>query len=198
MKKKVCLCLLAASLLFLRPSAVDAAGLDAKAKAKTTTAETKSEAKEKSENRTEPKKAAEKSSKAEAAKYSITKPEKKAFSIEKKVSFVNGVAPAGTNIMIKVYGTADLTGKKYNLAALPKKPEEYIQLAAYDVVVGKLGVFDKQLDLVTGINRVVVDFNVEGQEPVEWIIFVHPMDPKTEEQIVKPTGLTNLIPSSEK
>ncbi len=197
MKKKVCLCLLAASLLFLRPSFVNATGLDAKAKAKTT-AETKSEAKEKSENKAEPKKATEKISKAEAAKYSITKPEKKAFSIEKKVSFVNGVAPAGTNITIKVYGTADLTGKKYNLAALPKKPEEYIQLATHDVVVGKLGVFDKQLDLVTGINRVVVDFNVEGQEPVEWIIFVHPMDPKTEEQIVKPTGLTNLIPSSEK
>lgn len=189
MKKKLCLCLLAASLLFIRPSVSDATVPDAKTKTKTTAVEAKEKA--------ELKKSEEKLSKAEAAKYSITKPEKKAFSVEKKISFVNGIAPAGTSVSIKIYGTADLTGKKYNLATLPK-PEEYIELAKYDVVVGKLGVFDKQLDLVTGINRVIVDFNVEGLDPVELIIFVHPMDPKTEQQLVKPMGLTNLIPATEK
>lgn len=193
MKKKLCLCLLAASMLFLRPSVSDATVPDAKAKTKTTTVEAREKAEPK--ERTESKKV--EISKAEAAKYNITKPEKKAFSIEKKISFVNGIAPAGTTVSIKVYGTADLTAKKFNLATLPKH-EEYIQLATHELVVGKLGVFDKQLDLVTGINRVVVDFNVEGLDPVELIIFVHPMDAKAEQQLVKPMGLTNLIPAAEK
>ena len=37
-----------------------------------------------------------------------------------------------------------------------------------------MGLFDKQLDLVTGINKIIINFNVEGVPLQEIIIFVEP------------------------
>lgn len=107
------------------------------------------------------------------SKYQITSPEEKLFTSRDKVAFINGKAPAGTIISIKVYGTTDLTRKVFNLSRLPKG-EDYIEVHEEDIEVGNMGIFDKQLELVTGINRIVISFNVEGLPAEEIIIFVEP------------------------
>lgn len=35
-----------------------------------------------------------------------------------------------------------------------------------------MGFFDKQLDLVTGINKIIIKFEAEGIAPIEIIVFV--------------------------
>lgn len=106
-------------------------------------------------------------------KYQITSPEEKLFTSRDKFAFINGKAPTGTIISIRVYGTTDLTRKVFNLSRLPKA-EDYIEIHEEDIEVGNMGFFDKQLELVTGINRILISFNVEGVPSEEIIIFVEP------------------------
>ena len=107
------------------------------------------------------------------SKYQITSPEEKSYTSKDKITFINGKAPSGTSITIEVYGTTDLTRKVFNLYKLPDE-EDYIEIHEEDIVVGNMGLFDKQLDLVTGINKIIINFNVEGVPLQEIIIFVEP------------------------
>ncbi|NLM07104.1 MAG: hypothetical protein GX219_09335 [Tissierellia bacterium] len=107
----------------------------------------------------------------DASKYGITNPEKKSFSVDKKISLLNGFAPEGTLVKIKHFATADLTGKKYDLLKLPAN-DEYIEVIEKEVIVGKLGVFDTKLNLVDGINLLQINFGVKGLEDVKIIIYV--------------------------
>lgn len=110
-------------------------------------------------------------SSVDVSKYGITNPEKKSFSVDKKISLLNGFAPEGTVVKIKHFATADLTGKKYDLLNLPAD-DEYIELVEKEVIVGKLGVFDTKLNLVDGINLLQINFGVKGLEDIKIIIYV--------------------------
>lgn len=116
------------------------------------------------------------------SKYEVLNPEKRAYTSKDRVTFVNGKAPSGTRISIKVYGTTDLTRKNFDLHTLPKA-EDYIESYTDEVISGNMGFFDKQIDLVSGINKIILNFNVEGVPNVEIIVFVQSSMTKNAEQI---------------
>lgn len=125
----------------------------------------------------------------DTSKYELINPEKRAYTTTDKVTFINGKAPSETKIVIKVYGTTDLTRKNFNLHNLPKK-DDYIESYEAEVISGNMGFFDKQLDLVSGINKIVLNFNVEGVPNIEVIVFVQTNLTKNTKQI----RITNIIP----
>ena len=104
-------------------------------------------------------------------KYQVKAPEEGSLFTE-KVTVVSGRAPKGTDIIIEVYGTADLTGKNYTLTKLPKE-EDYVLISSEIIKSGELG-FAKEIKLVTGINKIVVIFKVDGGPPsVKRIVYVY-------------------------
>ncbi len=123
-------------------------------------------------------------------KYQLISPEKTSYTSTKKVTFINGKAPAGTSVTIKVYGTTDLTRKNFDLSKLPKA-DDYIESYTDEVVSGNMGFFDKQLDLVTGINKIILKFDVEGVPNIEIIVFVQTNAMKATEK-VKITDIIRL------
>lgn len=125
----------------------------------------------------------------DVSKYQIIRPEKRAYSIEEKIDFINGIAPPGTTITIEVYGTTDLTRKNFNLLVLPSE-EDYIEVYSDTIVSGNSGTFSKQLELVTGINKVIIRFGVEGVPAEEIIIYVNP---KNNKEIKRPNNLMDLL-----
>lgn len=112
--------------------------------------------------------------KSDGKKYEITKPEKLSYSTENKIALINGKAPAKTSIMIRIFGTTDVTKKNFNLDKLPTE-KDYIEIFAETIKSGNMGIFQKQLDLVMGINKIIIDF--EGEEAKEIIIYVYDKAP---------------------
>ncbi len=102
--------------------------------------------------------------------YDIIKPDKQSYSSSEKVVLINGKAPSSTEVTIEVYGTTDLTRRNFNLDNLPLA-EDYILIYTDSVVSGNMGFFQKQLDLVNGINKINIDFGVEGVANKEIIVF---------------------------
>lgn len=122
----------------------------------------------------------------DTTKYEILNPEKASYSTKERVVLINGKAPSGTEVTIDVYGTTDsirrITNsdklaikKDFNLDKLPTA-EDYILLLSEKVTSGNLGLFQKQLDLIKGINKIVINFGVEGVETKEIIIYVYNRD----------------------
>lgn len=107
---------------------------------------------------------------ATSVDYEIIKPEKSTYSSSDRVVLINGKAPSGTEITIELYGTTDLTRRSFNLDRLPS-PDDYILITSESVTSGNLGFFQKQVDLVRGINKLVVDFGVDEVEDKEIIVY---------------------------
>ncbi len=105
-----------------------------------------------------------------AIEYDIIKPDKKSYSSSDKVVLINGKAPSGTEVTIEIYGTTDLTRRNFNLDNLPLA-EDYILIHTDSVISGNMGFFQKQLDLVRGINKINIDFGVEGVANKEIIVY---------------------------
>lgn len=97
---------------------------------------------------------------------SISQPVEKSFSTDKKLCFINGKAESGKVLEIKIYSAMDLKGK-YDLLNLPLE-DEWIEVSSEEITVGKLGIFDKQLDLVSGINKVVI----KSEKEEDIVIFI--------------------------
>lgn len=93
-----------------------------------------------------------------ASEYEILNPEKDTFSTRNKVVLVNGKAPTDTKIVMDIYGTTDLTRKNFNLANLPKD-EDYIKRLTEEVKAGNMGFFKKEIELILGVNKIVVKFD---------------------------------------
>lgn len=135
-------------------------------------------------------------SEIDISKYEVLNPTKSSFSITDKVYLINGKAPTGTNVIIDIYGTTDLTKKNFNLENLPSE-EDYIEIFTETVKSGNMGFFHKQIDLVKGINKIIISFDAKGTSSKEYIIFVY------DEYIAQTNilnarevrfgGLTNLI-----
>lgn len=105
-------------------------------------------------------------------KYEILNPEKLSYSTSDRVVLINGKAPSNSEIVINVYGTTDLTRRNFNLDKLPSR-EDYILIASEKATSGNMGLFQKQMDLVRGINKLVIDFGVEGLDKVQIIVYVY-------------------------
>lgn len=104
-------------------------------------------------------------------RYQVRTPQEATLSTGEKVTVISGTAPAGTNIVIEVYGTTDLTGKKFNLNRLPNE-KDYILISSETIKSGSLG-FGKEVQLVNGINKIVVIFKVKGGPKEQRIIYVY-------------------------
>ena len=105
-------------------------------------------------------------------KYQVNVPEEALSSTGEKVAVVSGIAPEGTSIEIEVYGTTDLKKeKKFNLNKLPKD-EDYILISSETIKTGSIG-FGKEVELVNGINKIVVVFKIKGEPQEERIIYVY-------------------------
>lgn len=109
--------------------------------------------------------------KPDKTKYHLTKPEKNSYSTENKIAFIHGRAPSGTSITIEVYGTTDLTRKGFDLLNLPEEVD-YIEIFTETIKSGNMGLFDKQLNLISGINKIIINYGVEGIDPEIIIIYV--------------------------
>lgn len=107
-----------------------------------------------------------------AVQYEIIKPDKKTYSSSERVVLINGKAPSATEVTINIYGTTDLTRRSFNLDNLPTE-QDYILRSTEKVVSGNMGFFQKQLDLVRGINKIIIDFGVEGIENGEFIVYTY-------------------------
>ena len=108
----------------------------------------------------------------DSSKYEVLNPSKSSFSITDRVYLINGKAPTGTDVTVDVYGTTDLTKKNFNLERLPSE-DDYIEIFSETVTSGNMGLFQKQIDLVMGINKIVINFGVEDVLPMEYIILVY-------------------------
>ena len=110
----------------------------------------------------------------DATKYEILKPEKLTYSTEDKVILIVGKAPSGAEVLIDHYGTrtTDLTKNTFNLDKLPTE-KDYVLVLSDKVVSGNMGFFQKQTELVKGINKLNVNFQVEGVDSMEIIVYVY-------------------------
>lgn len=120
------------------------------------------------------------------SKYEVVTPKDESSSSNNKAMLISGKAPKGTNIMIKVYGAIDLTGEEYSLAKLPRQ-EDYILTSSLDVETGALG-FAEEVELIHGINKIIIDFNVNGIDPEERVIYYYEVD-KLIETLRKPSTI---------
>lgn len=114
--------------------------------------------------------------------YEVINPDKESFSTKDKVALINGKAPANTPINIKLYGTTDLNKRSFNLNKLPAK-KDFVEVSSETVYAGNLGFFQKQQDLVMGINKVQINFGANGVEPIEILIYVYEKAPTVTEII---------------
>lgn len=110
--------------------------------------------------------------KIDTSKYELLNPEKDNFSTESKIILISGKAPTGAEISIEVYGTTDLTKKSFNLDKLPEE-KDYIKTSTEVAVSGNMGFFKKEMDLIMGINKIIIDFGLEELPPVELIVYVY-------------------------
>ena len=128
------------------------------------------------------------------SKYEILTPEKPLYSTDNKNLQLNGKAPSGSEVKIEVFGTTDLTKRNFNLTKLPSE-KDYIQVISEVTTSGNMGFFQKQIELVMGINKIIIDFGLEDVNPVEIIIYVY--DKSVAQgaiNITKEVRISNLIP----
>lgn len=107
----------------------------------------------------------------DTTKYQVITPEESSSATTKKVVLVSGKAPQGTNIIIDVYGAIDLTGKNYSLAELPQE-NDYTIISSVTIESGEVG-FGEEVELILGINKIIVTFDVEGSPSVEKILYCY-------------------------
>lgn len=120
--------------------------------------------------------------KIDKTKYQLINPEKSSYSTEDKVVLISGKAPSGTSVSIEVYGTTDITKKNFNLDKLPSD-KDYIEVFSESIKVGNMGLFQKQLNLVMGINKIIINYGVEEVPQEELIIYVYDKAPSLKEII---------------
>jgi len=114
--------------------------------------------------------------------YEVINPDKESFSTKDRVALINGKAPRNTPINIKLYGTTDLNKKNFNLNKLPGK-DDYVEVSSETIYAGNLGFFQKQQDLVMGMNKVQINFGANGVKPIEILIYVYEKTPTVTEII---------------
>lgn len=117
-------------------------------------------------------------------KYQVTNPKKDDYSTEDRIVAINGKAPTGTSVSIEVYGTTDLTKKNFNLDKLPSN-KDYIEVFSETIKSGNMGLFQKELNLVMGINKIIINYGIEEVSPEERIIYVYDKAPSLTD--IRPT-----------
>lgn len=102
-------------------------------------------------------------------KYQVITPEEALSATMKKAVLISGKAPEGADILIDVYGAIDLTGQKYSLTKLPDK-DSYTLISSKTIKPGALG-FGEEIELVLGINRIIITFDVKNAITTEKIFY---------------------------
>lgn len=105
------------------------------------------------------------------SKYQVNTPKSGALSTTKGTILISGKAPRGTSVSIDVYGAADIRGRDYNLANLPKN-SDYVFISKQNLKAGAAG-FGEEVKLIKGINKIVVSFKVNGVNSVQKIVYYY-------------------------
>lgn len=127
--------------------------------------------------------------KVDKSKYQVITPSEYSSTPKKKVVLISGKAPEGTSITIEVYGAVDLTGKKYSLAKLPNK-DDYILISDQTIKSGVAG-FGEEVELVCGINKIIITFNVNGIPSVERILYYYEVE-QVMDGLRRPSALPSM------
>ncbi|NLX62530.1 MAG: crossover junction endodeoxyribonuclease RuvC [Tissierellia bacterium] len=106
-----------------------------------------------------------------SSRYQVLLPEEAVSTHRNKAILISGKAPIDTSITIELYGVVDLTGNKYSLVNLPND-EDYTLISVVNTKSGPLG-FAEEIELMNGINKIIIKFNVEGVAPVEKIVYYY-------------------------
>lgn len=128
--------------------------------------------------------------KVDLSKYQINTPKEDSSSSNKKIVLISGNAPKDTSVVIEVYGAVDLTGKNYTLAKLPKGGD-YVFISSQTIKSGAAGGFGAEIELIRGINKIIITFNVEGVPSKEKIIYYYEA-----ERIDKIVNNLEVLPST--
>lgn len=126
------------------------------------------------------------------SQYEIIKPVAAKVSTPDKNLLVSGKAVPGSEVIIELYGTSDLTKKTYNLTNLPLE-EDYILILEEAIKTGNMGYFQKQLILVNGVNKVIIDFAEEGIIPVKILAYAYDKQTRTS-SVVREIQISHVKP----
>lgn len=114
-------------------------------------------------------------------KYQVISPEENVSGIQDKIILISGKAPRGTTVIIDAYGTTDMTRSNFNLENLPEE-KDYIKRYSETIKIGSLEGFSKQMELILGINKIVITFKNESDQVVDQrIIYVSDISQVSEE-----------------
>ncbi|HSH35063.1 hypothetical protein [Schnuerera sp.] len=127
--------------------------------------------------------------KVDITKYQVITPEESSSATNNKVILISGKAPEGTDIIIDLYGAIDLTGGKYSLTNLPKE-DDYSHISSINIKSGDIG-FGEEVELILGINKIIITFDVEGVPTVEKIRYYY-----EKEQVEKSLTNSPISPSA--
>ncbi|SHI16391.1 hypothetical protein [Sporanaerobacter acetigenes] len=105
-------------------------------------------------------------------KYQVISPEENVFATPDKIIAISGKAPRGTTVIIDAYGTTDMTRSNFNLENLPGE-KDYIKRYSETIKIGSSGLFSKQMELILGVNKIVITFRNESDQVIDQkIIYV--------------------------
>lgn len=108
----------------------------------------------------------------DSSKYQIISPEKDIFASSDRTVLVSGKAPNGTSVIIDAFGTTDMTRNNFSLTNLPDD-KDYVRRCRETMKVNGSGLFSKELDLILGVNKIVVTFRNDSDEVIgQKIIYV--------------------------
>lgn len=114
-------------------------------------------------------------------KYQVISPEENVSGIQDKIILISGKAPRGTTVIIDAYGTTDMTRSNFNLENLPGE-KDYIKRYSETIKIGSLEGFSKQMELILGVNKIVITFKNESDQVVDQrIIYVSDISQVSEE-----------------
>jgi hypothetical protein len=89
----------------------------------------------------------------------IIRPEEDKFKTSDNIIALTGKSPKGTTVTIELFGTTDLTRRKFSLNNLPSS-KDYVRFYSKTFKVGPSGMFAEQLNLRLGVNKIKVTFRV--------------------------------------
>jgi hypothetical protein len=114
-------------------------------------------------------------------KYQVISPEENVFATPDKIIVISGKAPRGTSVTIDAYGTTDMTRNNFDLENLPGE-KDYIKRYSETIKIGSSGLFSKQMELILGVNKIVITFRNESDQVIDQkIIYVSDLSKVNEE-----------------
>ena len=93
--------------------------------------------------------------------FRVSKPDQDIYSTIDEALFINGSAPKNANVEIKHY-LASVSYKDFEEEMI--KEDGYEELSKTSISVGSLGIFSKKLNLMGGVNKIVISDGAKAEK----------------------------------